>query len=539
MKNTLCRIALCLLACSASPALAQDAVLATYDLTPNGTNQAANCGNWWGSAPQTYTLDGSMDANTNAASGSEKVVVTLNGTGDQFVSMFGFPDTNAALFTNLEFDVYWNPSSPEGCWYGPYCPFYGYIEVGFRTDNSGWGQAWLSPMEVLTTDAGHWMHVVRPVDPTTVGAQVNGLILKMNGGAYGNPTSGTVTYWVDNIKLTGRIPTTETVPVLGMQKANPGLRIFAGSTVDTYDREELATVDQKQSWIGGTYPVSYSYTLLSYPWGGNMGQVQIFLIPTNSANGNSMYNNQFIDYQAKNGMWLLLNPYGGGGSVIAAVQWKTNLPNANPDHTALTITNPTAIGTWTLKFTGPNAGTLTAPNASAVPFTITNGTVVTDFTNPLVAYFGLQPNSTAGEGDYVDYASISVAGVAGVNENDNFTTDSSLNTAVWNTSCSAASSSLVLVTPDTPYWISWTLPDTGFSDPGTGLGYLGVTPDLITGSWMLPEYYNGYNDGNYIPGTTKQGNLKWTLIPSSCLPTTGEELTPNAFFKLFNPPLEN
>ena len=91
---------------------------AAYDLTEAGTNQAALCGNWWGSAPQTYELDASKDVDANAASGAEKVVVTLNGQGnDQFVSVFGFDATNATSFTNIEFDVFWDASSPQGEWW--------------------------------------------------------------------------------------------------------------------------------------------------------------------------------------------------------------------------------------------------------------------------------------------------------------------------------------------------------------------------------------------------------------------------------------
>jgi hypothetical protein len=519
-------------ACSWNPARAQDFIGATYDLTAEGTNQAALCVNLWGSAPQTYTLDGSMDANTNAASGAEKVVVTMNGQGnDQFVSKFGFAETNSALFTNVEFDVFWDTSSPQNCWYGPYCPFYGHLDFGFTTPTS---TDIYDSLNIAIADAGHWLHVVRPIQ---TGEQVNGILLKMYCGGYGNPENGTITFWVDNIKLTGRRPVTTLQPTMGIQKVTPALRIFAGSYINTSDREELATVDQSQSWIGGA-SVSYSFTLLSYPHDVNINQTHIFLIPANSATpGNTMYNNQYIDYQASNGMWLVLTPFGSG--VTASVKWKTNLPNANPNQTALTITNSTAVGTWTLTFNSASTGTLTAPGASPAGFTIADPNVATHFANPLVAYFGLQPNSTAGYGEYEDWASISVTGVAGVNENDNFTTDSSLNSGVWTTSCSAAPSSVVLVTSATPYWVSWTLPDSGFVD-GSGLGYLAVATNLIAGPWVVPEYYNNYNDGLNLPGTTRQGNMKWTLIPSTCLPTvdgqpqSGQKLSPNAFFRLYN-----
>jgi hypothetical protein len=535
MKKNLCRIAICVLASLSSLALAQDFIGATYDLTPDGTNQAALCGNLWGSAPQTYTLDGSKDANANPASGAEKVVVTMNGQGnDQFVSKFGFAETNSGLFTNVEFDIFWSTSSPQGNWY--FGPFYGHLDFGFTTPSS---TDIYDSLDIHLADAGNWLHVVRAIQS---GETVNGILLKMYCGGYGNPQNGTITYWVDNVKLTGRRPPIK--PILGMQKATPGLRIFAGSYVNTYDREQLATVDQNQSWVGGTYPVSYSFTLNSFPTvpDGSVFRFHIFLIPTNSAPpGQGFTGNQYIDYNASNIVWLDVSGL-TPANVTAEVQWKTNLTAANPDHTALRITNSTAVGTWTLAFNSANTGTLTAPGASPVAFSIP-ADAAARFTNKLVAFFGVQPDSGFGMGQYVDVSHIQTIGVKspGVPVNDNFTTDTVIKTAVWDITDSAAQSSLVLVTTNTPYWVNWTVPDTGFIDVD-GLGYLGVTANLTTGPWVVPEYYNSYNDGINIPGTARQNGKKWTLIPSTCLPTvngqpqSGQALSPNAFFRLYNAP---
>jgi hypothetical protein len=326
---------------------------------------------------------------------------------------------------------------------------------------------------------------------------------------------------------------------VSIQKAIPALRIFAGSAANDFDREELTTLDQNQSWVGGvTYPVSYSFTLLSaasappYPF-----QTQIFLLPVNLV-GNPVTGNEYMDYQATNSLWLQLQSQ-SNGIVIADVAWKTNLPNSNPNQTALLITNSQEVGTWTLTFNSATSGTLTAPGASPAAFTITDPNVTADFANPMIAAFGLQPNSPGAEGLYNDYTKIQTIGVAGTPVNDNFTTDSVINATVWDTSNSAQPSSLVLATTNTPYWVYWTLPDTGFEDG------LSVATNLTTDPWHLPEYYNDFGDGNYIPSQSQQGLMRWTLVPSTCLPTAdgnmqdGQPLSRNAFFKLFNPPLSN
>jgi hypothetical protein len=178
-----------------------------------------------------------------------------------------------------------------------------------------------------------------------------------------------------------------------------------------------------------------------------------------------------------------------------------------------------------------------------VRFTIADANVATDFANPMVAYFGLQPNSSAGIGEFEDWASISVTGVTGANENDNFTTETTINSGVWstNTLTTALNSCVQLVTTNTPYWVNWTLPAID-----CGLGTVGVLQNTNTFPWMLPEYYNNYNDGKTIPSTANQGNKTWVLVPSTCLPTLDGQPwglfsspSPQGFFGLFQPPLQN
>jgi hypothetical protein len=267
----------------------------------------------------------------------------------------------------------------------------------------------------------------------------------------------------------------------------------------------------------------------------------IFLVPTNNSTSHggtiSFQNNQYVEYQVKNDLWLNVsatNPT----NVTAVIQWKTNAANSNPTNTALLITNSTAVGTWKLTFNSTNTGTLTAPGASPVAFSIP-GAAAAQFTNKLVAFFGVQPDSGFGIGKYVDVSHIQTIGVkTGVPVNDDFTKDTTIKSTVWDTSDSAQPSSLVLVTTNTPYWVSWTLPDVGFEDG------LAVATNVVakTNQWMLPEYYNNYIDGLYLPGASPQGAMKWLLYPLNCLPTVDgqpqseQPLSPDAFFKLFNPP---
>ncbi|MGD0260586.1 MAG: hypothetical protein ABSD29_12270 [Verrucomicrobiota bacterium] len=497
----------------------------------------------FGSAFSSLVWDSTSDAYNNPSSGSLKILATFPG---QYAVIDGFNGISPPLsaytngLTSFQCDVRFDPSSATTVNSSSGVTNYGHLQFGMQLNGSS--QDWFGSLEV-SAGTTNWVHVNLPISINTDAnlLAINDVVIKIDGGWYGsNPLNGASTLWVDNIEFTA--PTNYVMPApptLAIQKATPALRMFAGSTVNTYDRVELATADQSQSWIGGTYPVSYSFTLLDYP--ASINQTHIFLVPVNSVSGgsSSMYNNEYVEYQATNALWLDIQPYGTGGAT-ASVLWKTNLPNSNPDQTALVITNSTtAVGTWTLTFTNSGAGTVTAPGGNSGSFTIADPNVATDFQNPLVAYFGLQPNSGAGEGEYEDWASISVTGVTGANENDNFTTDSSLNTGLWsiNTLTVALNSCVQLVTTNTPYWVNWTLPAVD-----CGLGTVSALENTNTLPWMLPEYYNYYGDGNTIPNTANQGNKTWVLIPSTCLPTVdgsqGGVPSPKAFFRLFQGPLQ-
>jgi hypothetical protein len=373
-------------------------------------------------------------------------------------------------------------------------------------------------------------------------------------------------YFLNNVVLSTApfgIDAASPPPTMGGQPAKPELRIFAGSTANTYDRAEIDTApDGDESWIGsGHYPVTYSFTLLDFPVAPPM-QCQIFLIPEGSLGSTPYTGNEYVDYNAPNELWLEINGMqanaDGSSGYNAQVAWKVGAPNTNPNNQALTPGNGVApsgiyanqgnqspVGTWTLKFTGPADGTLTPPGVNPLPFHISDPNLATDFASPVLAVFGLQPNSGGGEGTYIDYASISIAGTANP-ISENFTSEAPGNTiessGLWDTSDSAGAAPIQLVTTETPLWVSWTLPAIGW-----GLGespYLPITqpPGYIysspngVGSFVLPEQFNGYSDS---PVNVNQGGTNWTLIPSDCLPSNEFPTLTNAYFQLVSPPPGN
>jgi hypothetical protein len=165
------------------------------------------------------------------------------------------------------------------------------------------------------------------------------------------------------------------------------------------------------------------------------------------------------------------------------------------------------------------------------------------FADPLTILFGTSAGQTGGFGQFTDIARIAITNVAGVNEFDDFTQDDVLNTNLWNPNFSRDNpgyngnndaGAVILVSSNTPsFWANWTIPDGQF-----GL----ATKASLTGGtnvWFTPGYYgSGTGATNTIPSLMGT-SLKWTLIPSGCLPTvdgtTNGAASRIAFFRLSNP----
>jgi len=516
--------------------------------TANQVTNSPNWGNWFGNMYQSRAWDPTMDSGNNPGSGALLVnVIAGRPAHDQYVLWPGLPWNVDMynLFTNVSFDICYQTGSAirtnvtvsDNYSTGIGSLDYGVMRVG-AWDN--WNQDWFYTFAIPATNGlglpnTNWTHISIPININGVLKQypnlytLRNIMFSMDNANYGNAIlSGAQTYWIDNITFIGPSngivhPPPSLNPVL---KTKPALRVFTGAA-SIYARSQLTSVNANESWIGGTYPVTYSFNLLDFP---NINNVQAHLeiIP-----GPAYTGNPGADYNNTNCLWLQILSNGSGG-YTANISWKTNSTSNNPNHNELSISSASSpAGTWTLTFNSATTGTLSGPGNNNVAFTINDPNVVADFGNPATLVVGNQPNgSTAGEGQPSDYASITVTGTAAPIADD-FTTASSLD-AVWTTANCDNPNSVVLVTPNQPYWIYWDTPDSGYG--------LGVSTNVDVGPWMLPQYYNGYYT---VPQIIKNGKYNWALIPSSCLPTidgqaqSGQALSPNAFFRLSNPPPAN
>lgn len=482
---------------------------------------------WWGAAMETRQFDATMDADGNPNSGSMRVQVPYSRAlgGDNQFSMWGSfsgsPNSwtqplDGAAYTNLSMDIFWDPNSPIRPATGDYGNDFrwgfavgapAYAQIPFNTHTT-----------IATNDVGHWFHLSAPINLATVGPNINNIVgvwIKMWTGD--NPTNslndGVATFWVDNIRLQALATNAPPPPppTLGMEKATPGLKIFASAAGSQYQRQSIRTVNPAYSWIGGFDPVTYSITISEYPDTNYSGfQTHLFIIP-----GTSLQTNQTSpDYSEPNVVFLDIQNQVNGGA-FANFRYKVDETNGNSmiygSGTIAGIGAPSIRGTWSLTFDPAGPITLTAPNGANTNFSMPSEHLA-PFNGPAYAYFGIQPNRPANIGQSATLARLQITGVP--TPIDDTFSGPGLDTATWQVVAENVAG-VVTVPPDATFWMTWTLPDRDF--------VFQVAEDL---NFDL----SGWAD---FPLTATQiGDRKRTVVLSSQLPPN---FTGNYFFRMIKP----
>lgn len=466
-----------LLRTAAFSALIAPAMMAqTPDLVVNNFDtfeEGASWTRWWGSAPQIYEQDASVDANGNASSGSLKAMIDFDvatyGGDNQFALVGAFPENatiDGSQYENLVFDLKWDPNSPKRTGGD-----FGFLEIGFR--RADFSQLWLEPLTVPATAGDDWMRVTLPISAGAAGVdQITGVVFKLWSGDPSSGFTGTTTFWIDNMFLDGREDTTVPEPTMFIGKGQPGLRIFASGS-GQYDRQNIVTVDSFQSWVGAGAPVTYSFTIADYPGVENAGfQTHLFLVPGSGLTDGTP------DWNQPNVIFLDLQNNAEGGA-NATFRYKTNSPagntmlyNANPENGSVgslaSIGSDTILGKWSLKFESDTSVTLTTPTGSSTNFVFPAESAAL-FMDPLHVYLGVQPNQQVNIGQSALFTEFRSEGTvnpitenfAGVVPEIDPEAAPNLDPTVWNRAAANAAG-VVLIPQEINMVVEWSVPAIGF-----------------------------------------------------------------------------
>ena len=510
-------ITICLALISpASMALADDLIVNTFDADVSGIG--------WQNfrsyiSGQEEVWDGSQDAAGNPNSGS--LYLTLkwpladdpnwNASWNDVQIAFGTPQINSADYINFECDIKVDVTNSFLAMDGSY----GALELIVNNpwqNVAGW---------VPLANTNGWQHISAPISALPSGTYSDAIIgfISNGGSAYTN----TLAVWIDNIIFTAPPSVNTNRPAMAIAKAPPaGLTCVCSKPAGTWQRQMIATVQNNYSWntvSSASNTTTYSMTIAAAPGAAYPSFTsQMFLIPQLGMVGTSPIG-ESIDWDSANVVSLAVS-VNQDRSATGQFQYKVN--NAGNWNAALAFAFPCAagpVGTWSLAFNNNTNVTLRAPDNTFTNFTIS----VTDvelFQDPLYFYVGTQPNNNANIGQSSTFSRVKISGAAGAIDEDFVSTGTPgnpylLDPNIW-TLNTADARGVFITAPDAKYWVSWPLPDNGFTN-------LFATENLKLGTSQLlslPTASTGWLDsgsGKRIAVVNQSTlNAAFSYTPTNC-----------------------
>ena len=289
-------------------------------------------------------------------------------------------------------------------------------------------------------------------------------------------------------------------PTLSTEAAVPGLHIL--NEESQYRRQTLRTTGANYSWVGGTFPKTYSFTISQAPAQPNYDAVMYF-----SPYGD--YPNTAPDYSNANCAVLRLARAGANSAFSFAYKVNaanSNGPGGNDIYTldsvpssglggqlAVIYTASSFIGKWSISFTDAENFTLTTPLNETASGTMLPATSAV-FVNPMIVAVGTSngaDNATRANGfNEAVYSNITMSGVPNPIA-DNFTTSvisplftNAGDTQAANFAVGADAEFFVRRNGGSNFWLVQESTDLGLTDPWT-LKLNGVLSTATTASFAV------------------------------------------------------
>jgi hypothetical protein len=402
-----------------------------------------------------------------------------NTTQDVFFGTFGngggydFSQEISLLnFSTVSFDIYVgtnNTPTSSGN--------FGTLNVGVIDNGYGYEGFGSGAVTIPSSASNGWVHLSVPVDQT-LPSVVNIPGIAFTIANYGGYPTNPFTFWLGNLVMTysGALPPP---PKVALSKVVPGLTQFADEA-PSYNRQDLRTDlsgTANVTWYNQPGPVTYSWTIASFPGSAHSNFIAGFTLTPDPV-ASQIYSDP--DWSATNAIWVPMQN-NADGTVTAGFAYKTNQPVGNGQLFASPtdvipfnnetngFTVPSAIGTWSLTFSGNTSVTLTAPNGASTNIVL-DPNVAALFNGYVGAFLYSGAQNAANYGQYCTFSAYKITGV-GTPVNENLTSGGLVSPFLETISqnyyytgdYTTNPPDQVFVTSDDAYWLNWTLPDAGFS----------------------------------------------------------------------------
>jgi len=461
-------------------------------------------------ASSTITPPGAMQINWN-----ENYNGAIQMTG-------GGLDWNPSLWTYLSFDLY-----IEGTTGGS-----GLGGFQFFVENDSYSPQWIGAYNFSPSMVGTWTHYDIPIGSVSGLTDSPGWVWQSTGGSDGG--GNYVTFDIDNIQVWSPVAAPQ-ITGIKPNTLSGGVQMMVDGAGDQYDRNSLCfpsqTGDVDYFWLGNN-GADYSMTLANFPSPAAAPGFEAHIFVANEDTcANAGYNETAgsVDWNA-NDLLVFRVENGASGGVLANVEWKTNAPASN----ATTGVNgnvqqfiynnlTSANGKWDLVFTSDTTaeiikdGTVMTANVTMPNFAADNNYIDNFQPSSSIIQWGVFKNDGANSGINNNDSYVLTAASVALNANatpnvlltDNFSGPGLTANNAWRVSSSEYISWLP---SGTAYWLTWTLPDGGFTVQSSA---------SLLGPWA--DAGVTYT----VPGVN--GTTRLAAIPTASLPAGSA-----AFFRLIN-----
>jgi hypothetical protein len=316
--------------------------------------------------------------------------------------------------------------------------------------------------------------------------------------------TNTLTFNLDNVYIEPSAAPPPPPPTLSLVPTITGLNLISSSG-GQYDRQSIHPVDPNYSWVNASTPVTYSVTIKDYPGTNHPNfQTHVFLAPQSGIPYGA--GDSAVDWNSTNLVFVQIQNIATNGGGTATFMYKTNVINPTNrwdgqifgSNTLGTVYSTTVKGTWSITFNNNTNVQLTAPDSSTTNFIFPSASADL-FAGPLYAWFGVQPNTSGNIGQSAVFSRARIYGGVSPEIDDSFAT-APLDNTVWGYAAADAPG-IQVITPDIPFWLNWTLPDSGFM--------LLASPQLNPAAWADPgltTYHIGSHRSVLVPKTITPGN---------------------------------
>jgi len=431
------------------------------------------------------------------------------------------PDTNVVIngmqFATVEMDVLWdtNLSTVSITNFNSVGDVNGF-PLGLLVNTTGAGgqeEAFGTGTTAVPDEASNgWVHLSFPVLRNTAGIdQTIGLWLKKYSGNTNAAFTGTVAFYIDNVKFIGGSLISAS-PLLSISKPVKGLQTVASGAGGAYDREDVVTFDGSYTFVNQVQPVTYAMNIAYCPPGTFGGYlVRIMLVPLQAPSVDGT--DASPDWNYPNILIFEITRSSTNSRVV--LREKINEPASNGDlypgnndASLPAFTTPSPIeGNWLFTVTQNTNILVTAPDGSSTNLTFPNNydssavSANFDYGLGMVAYFGSDNNGSGNIGQRVVLAHVGITNGSTTLISDNFATDNSLalGTGGWLVEAGGGASSTYVLPQSTKWFLDWTVPGSGF--------FVQTNVNLATGSWgtnaitstLLGTHYHAEVDQTNLP----------------------------------------